>query len=307
MKLFHYFSILCILLSGTSLLGQSAGIKADLTINDREINLGKPITVTVSIKHPEEVIVEFPAGRDFSPFELMSSSPRPTVTESGISYDVVDFHIRTFSLAPKQLLSLPYTWYGARDTGSSKLFSDTLFLHRNIAIVNDSLEYRYSLTPIVLEDPPNYLNILLACFAITLFIVLAGLSLRKPISRFWAMRNLNRQSERVKKSLDRIAIEQNQEIQLESLNSLWRDYLDPKQKRQLGAMTTTELQQGVQGLTYLRIEDQKALLHAARLRDQVSFAGIPISKAEIHTVIESLKKIVDSTYTFRKDQLQSSK
>ncbi len=261
----------------------------------------------MSIQHPEDVVVEFPTGRDFSPFELMSTNPRPTVTESGISRDVVDFNIRTFSLSPRQLLTLPYTWYGARDTGSSTLFSDTLFLHRNIASVNDSLEYRYSLTPIVLEDPPNYLNILLATFAVILLLILAGLSVRKPIQRFWAMRNLNRQSERVKKSLDRIALEQNQEIQLESLNSLWREYLDPQQKRQLGAMTTTELQQGIQKLSYLRIEDQKALLQAARLRDQVSFAGVSISKTEINAVIDSLKKIVDSTYTFRKNQLQSSK
>lgn len=307
MKLSHYFTTLCFLLCGFSLLGQSAGIKAELSINDLEIKLGKPVTVTVSISHPEEVIVEFPAGRDFSPFELINTSPRPTVTENGISHDVVDFHIRTFSLSPKQLLSLPYTWYGARDTGSSKLFSDTLFLQRNIPLVNDSLEYRYSLTPIVLADPPNYLNILLVTAGMILLLVLIGLGLRKPIKRFWAMRNLNRQSERVKKALDRIAVEQNQEIQLESLNTLWRDYLDPQQKRQLGAMTTTELSQGIQGLTYLRIEDQKALLHAARLRDQVSFAGIPISKTEINTVITSLKKIVDSTYTFRKNQLQSSK
>lgn len=295
------------MLSGSFLLGQSAGIKAELAVNDHEIKLGKPITVTVSISHPDDVVVEFPAGRDFSPFELISTSPRPTVTEDGISFDVVDFHIRSFSLSSKQLLSLPYTWYGARDTGSSKLFSDTLFLQRNIDTVNDSLEYRYSLTPIVLKDPPNYLNNLLVISGIILLFVLLGLGLRRPIRRLWAMRNLNRQSDRVKKALDRIAVEQNQEIQLESLNSLWRDYLDPQQKRQLGAMTTTELIQGVQSLKYLRIEDQKALLHAARLRDQVSFAGIPISKTEINTVIESLKKIVDSTYTFRKSELQSSK
>lgn len=306
MRLFFSFLIL-FLISSSALLGQSTGIGAEIAIDDQEIKLGKPITVTVSIQHPEEVVVEFPTGRDFSPFELISTNPRPTVTQNGISNDVVDFQVRTFSLSPKQFLTLPYTWYGARDTGSSKLFSDTLFLHRNIAAVNDSLEYRYSLSPIVLEDPPNYLNILLVTFVITVLLILAGLSVRKPIQRFWAMRNLNRQCERVKKSLDRIGLEQNQEIQLESLNSLWRDYLDPHQKRQLGAMTTTELQQGIQKLSYLRIEDQKALLQAARLRDQVSFAGVSISKPEINAVIESLKKIVDSTYTFRKNQLQSSK
>lgn len=295
------------MLSGTFLLGQSSGINAELSIDNREIKLGKPVTATISISHPADVVVEFPSGRDFSPFELISTSPRPTITENGVSFDVVDFHIRTFSLAPKQLLSLPFTWYGARDTGSSKLFSDTLFLQRNITSVNDSLEYRYSITPIVLEDPPNYLNILLVTFGITVLLILAGLGLRKPINRFWALRNLNRQSERAKKALDRIAVEQNQEIQLESLNSLWRDFLDPQQKRQLGAMTTTELQNGIQSLKYLRIEDQKALIRAARLRDQVSFAGIPISKVEISTVIDSLKGIVDRTYTFRKSQLQRSK
>lgn len=300
--------MLCSLfLFGATLSGQSARIHAELSIDNRNIKLGAPIVATVSIDHPADIVVEFPTGRDFSPFELIHSSPRPTVTENGRSRDIVDFHIRTFSLASKQVLSLPYSWYGARDTGSSKLFSDTLLLQRHIATVNDSLEYRYSMVPIVLEDPPNYLNILLLSFTAIVVMILLGLALRKPIRRFWAMRNLNRQSERVKKSLDRIAIEQNQEIQLESLNSLWREFLDPQQKRQLGAMTTTELQQGIQSLVHLKIEDRKALLQAAKLRDQVSFAGVSISKAEISSVIESLKRIVDRTYVFRKNQLQKSK
>ena len=158
-----------------------------------------------------------------------------------------------------------------------------------------------------MADPPNYLRLLMFLLFAVLVISGIGLLLRKPIRRYWRMRNLNRHWERAKKDLKRLEQEPNQEIQLESINSMWRTYLDPRHQHQLGAMTTTELRESIRQFHFLKIEEQASLVKAAELRDRVAFAGQPLSKAEIHTLITSLEKVIDRTHAYRKAKLQGSR
>ncbi len=289
------------------LMGQSRSIEASLALDTDTIALGRPITVTLSIRHPADVMIEFPTSRDFSPFELVKSVSEPTRTEGKESWDVVHYEIRTFSLAPKQVLNLPYAWYGARDTGRASLLADSLELRGRIPELSDSLSYRSSTDLLPISDPPNYLRLMLVSLFGLLILFGIAFFLRRPIRRYWKLRNLNRNWDRTQKGLERLSKEPNQEIQLESINRLWRTYLDPYQKHQLGAMTTTELREGIQALTYLRMEDQQALIKAADFRDRVSFAGQPLKKPELHSLIQSLEKIIDRTYEYRKARIQKSR
>lgn len=298
--------LLCLLIPSYS-VAQRGTVTASLSVEADSIAIGEPLQISITVSHPSEAIIEFPTSRDFSPFGLIRGTATPTRTEGGLSLDEVEYEIRTFSLSPKQQLELPILWYNGQDTGQIRLLSDTFSLKRQIQQVNDSMEYRYTLTPVNLEDPPNYLSFLLLTFFALMLVSLLVFALRKPARRYWALRNLNRSTERMRKSLERLSKEQNQEIQLETLNTLWRNYLDPEQKIQLGAMTTTELSEGVQKLPYLNIEDQKALLEAARLRDQVSFAGHTVGYATIGDTFTAFQRVVDRVYQHRKSLIQGDK
>ena len=286
--------------------GQRGHISPSLTLSADSVSIGEIISVEVSVHHPTEAVIEFPSSRDFSPFELVRSTATPTQTEQSVSQDVITYEIRTFSMAAKQSLDLPLLWYNGQDTGQIRLLSDTLFLRRRIETVHDSLNYRFTINPIYLQDPPNYFPSLLLGFFVLLGASLIVFLLRKPARRYWALRNLNRNVERTKKALERLSGEQHQQIQLESLNMLWRSFLDPKMDLQLGAMTTTELIAGVQRLPFLTIEDHKALLKAATLRDEVSFAGNTVAKATIQDTIQALQRVVDRVYRHRKALIQET-
>lgn len=302
-------SVILILLTVfmSNVVAQRGKVSASLEIQADSIAIGEALLVTVQVDHPSEAVIEFPTSRDFSPFELIRGTASPTLSEDGLSRDQVQYEVRTFSLSPRQQLDLPILWYNGRDTGQIRLLSDTFFLKRQIPQVNDSLEYRFTLTPVDLKDPPNYLSFLLVVFFVLLLTSLIVFALRKPARRYWALRSLNRSAERMRKALERLSREQNQEIQLETLNSLWRSFLDPEQDIQLGAMTTTELSEGVQKLSYLNIEDQKALLEAARLRDQVSFAGHAVGQSTISATFTALQRVVDRVYKHRKSLIQGAR
>lgn len=289
------------------MLGQEGGVTARIDLTTDSIAIGRPITATLQIRHPAAVAVEFPTPRDFSPFELVSARPEATRTHDSISVDQVTYTIRTFSLAPLQVLDLPYTWYSRNDTGSGRVLSDSLVLQRRVAILSDSLAYRYDPTPLSLNDPPNYLRPMMLAMGLVLVLGILSLILHKPIRRMWGMRQIRRNWDRVKRALQRLAEEPNQEIQLESLNALWRSYLDPQQKFNLGAMTTTELPQGIRQLNYLSLSDQRALVKAAMLRDQVIFAAQPAATEQVASLIQDLARVFDETFSYRKIHFHKSR
>ena len=292
------------------LIGSSSfaqGVRAELSLSSDTMALGSVLYATLRISHPAETVIEFPTPRDFSPFEVLSTKPMATSTEDEISLDEIEYKIRTFSLSPKQVIALPYSWFSRSDTGSGVVFSDSLVLQRRVDQVLPELEYKYTNEPISLLDPPNFLRIMLLGLFIILLLTLFAFLLRKPIEKFVMMRTLKRNWERAQKGLARIGEEPNQEIQLESLNSLWRSYLDKNNDIQLGAMTTTELIAGVKKLNYLTLEDHQVLVKAANMRDQVLFAGVPVSGPEVKRLVIELARVFDSTFENRKEQYQSSR
>lgn len=292
-------------LAGGLLQGQS--VRASLEFQADSFQLGSHVEATLSIWHPAQVVVEFPSARDFHPFELVSSRPQPTQTTDSQSFDVVVYTLRSFSLAPRQALNLPYSWYSRQDTGSGRVRSDSLLLLRDIPVLTDSLQFRSSSVLLPLQDPPNYLRAMLVALGLGLAAVLIVVLLRRPLRKYWLLRNLGRGLDRARRGLDRLAQENNQEIQLESLNSLWRAYVDPKAEHQLGAMTTTELREGVRRLRYLDLADQQVLVQASVLRDRVLFAGETVARQEVGSLVDGLRRVLDKTYAHRKAAIQAGR
>ncbi len=292
-------------LAGGLLQGQA--VRASLELHADSFRLGSHVEATLSIWHPAQVVVEFPSARDFQPFELVSSRPQPTQTSDSQSFDVVVYTLRSFSLAPRQALSLPYSWYSRQDTGSGRVRSDSLMLLRNITVLADSLQYRSSNVLLPLQDPPNYLRAMLVTLGLGLVVLLLVVVLRRPLRKYWQLRNLGRGLDRAQRGLERLAQENNQEIQLDSLNTLWRAYVDPKAEHQLGAMTTTELREGVRRLRHLDISEQQVLVQASTMRDRVMFAGEAVARQEVSALVNGLKQVLDKTYAHRKAAIQEGR
>ena len=134
-------------------------IKAKLEFEIDRIHIGEVVPLRMVIEHPAEIILVFPESRDFAPFELVSREPEPTKTINGVSWDVVTYQVRSFSLDKKQAIRLPYSFYGRRDTVQRYVLTDSIFM--NLLTPEDitGLEYKSHNSIISLVDPPNYLII----------------------------------------------------------------------------------------------------------------------------------------------------
>lgn len=289
------------------LVAQPDRVTATLTLSDDTMAIGRKLTATLRVEHPAKVVVEFPAPRDFAPFEIIETRPRPTESQAARSVDVVEYDIRTFALAAKQQLRLPYSWYSRRDTGSGFIVSDTLRLQSRVGRLSDSLTYRVERNLLPLSDPTDYFRLTLIGFAVVLLLSSIGFLMRRPIARMLARRQLRSQWQKASRDLQRLRGELNQEKQLEGINNLWRAYLDPVNRRHLGAYTTTELQEAVHNLDYLHIEEQRSLLNASELRDRVVFAGQRIPETQVDQLLRELQRVFDRAYAYRKARLHASR
>ena len=279
-------------------------IKAKLEFQTDTVQIGQVVAVKMVIEHPAEVILVFPESRDFAPFELVSREPEPTQTINGVSWDVVTYQVRSFSLATKQAIRLPYSFYGRRDTIQRFVSTDSIYMSLVTPEDISGLEYQSHDGMISMVDPPNYLGIGILVAAIFVVMAIAGFFLRKPLEKYLAIRKTDLEWRAVKKQLKRMENLPDQIKLFDQLNQLWKAYLDPDDSIGLRSMTTTEIRREIIKFSDYSMNQQQVLINTSRTADQVIYAGKTLRLAEVLEILENIKKVLGSTYLRRKKQVK---
>lgn len=258
----------------------------------------------MSLTHPEEMVVIFPRKEEaFQPFELVSSDVTPTKTKSGISVDAVRYRLRTFDLAPKQAVLLPYAYLIGSDTIQKFVRSDSLQILFRIPKGEESGNFQAFEGILTLPLPPNYsLWILIGIILLILLFILA-IFLRQPLDRYLKLQRLKQEWMEVRKELKRLERHTDQSYQMDQLNHLWKEYLDQSDEIGLLSMTTTELQNNLPLLMFLTRSQKDILLKASQVGDQVIYAGESIPQEDFNTLIWELHEIIDTAYEERKEKI----
>ncbi|RMG75542.1 MAG: hypothetical protein D6722_00780 [Bacteroidetes bacterium] len=299
---------LCLLLGGV-LAGLAAQPVVRLSLASDSLRVGEPFEARLEIQHAPDVVVVFPSRRTrLAPFELVDARAEPTVTQAGRSRDVLTLALRTFEVADKQVLRLPYAYLSGRDTVWQTIASDTLAMVRLAPVPpGEEVGYRHSEDLMHWTLPRDY-SWLVLLLAIALF-VLGGVVffLRRPLRRYLYLSRLSREWKATYRELTEIGALGQQEALFAQLNGLWRRYLDPDERLGLASMTTTELQQGVMALTHLSTHQQATLLEAATKADRVLYARLDLPPGEVAPLLRNLAEVLRATYEARRRQLLTSR
>lgn len=104
------FSIaLCLFLTvGKKSFAQKDLVEVSGRFSSDSVELGKPLTYSLTARYPEKMMVLFPdSSYRFAPFEYQKKNLAPTRTKNGISYDSVVYTFTTFEIDSIQSLQLP--------------------------------------------------------------------------------------------------------------------------------------------------------------------------------------------------------
>ncbi|MEL6673732.1 MAG: hypothetical protein AAFR61_16120 [Bacteroidota bacterium] len=289
----------------TSLQGQE--VQAILSFDSDTMAIGMPVSLKLAIQHPQDVMVEFPTPRDFEPFEWVGSEPEPTQTLEGISWDVVTYQVRSFSLEEAQALFVPYAYYSGQDTFRAYAFSDTIRLNLRLTEWDPSMQYNLQTGLLELQDPPNYLLWISIILGVAALLLVIGYFLRHPVQRYLAYQKNQTEWQVVRRRLRKLEDEADQVYLFKELSQLWKGYLDPRDRRGFRFMTTTELRNHLERDPGFSQGQRGVLIRASQQGDQVIYAGKSLERPEIKHLIGELKQVLGHIYQIRKKALGRKK
>lgn len=300
----HPLFLACLFLwcqSAPALYGQTLPVQAKLDFSQDSVALGEVIELEMTLVHPESTEVFFPSRRrDFLPFEWIDSERLPTETQEGKLKEAMIYRLRTFSLSPRQGLTLPYGFRSSTDTLRSEVISPRLRLAERIEVVSDSVGYQVDAELVPVGAEGNSLGWVAWGVLGLIVLLLLGWMLRPPLLRILRRRSLHQEWSQLKKQIQRLPEESDQGELFDRLSRLWRQWLDPEEEWSLLSLTTTEMQQRLPEIYTLTEAQREHLLAIAQASDQTIYAGRNLSRENIDHLITHLLPILEQEYRRRK-------
>ncbi len=299
-----YIIILLLIGLGTpwSSFAQPRTLRIQLSFGQDSVALGEILELRMTVQHLKGTEVFFPTRRrDFLPFEWIESERLPTQTSGDLETDAMIFRIRTFNLAARQSITLPYGYRSATDTIRSTVTSSPLVLIQQIQELDDSLSYQIDpkLEEVVGAKPSS--EWLWWLGGILLISSLLGWLLRSPALKLLKRRQLRQEWNQLQRKLQALLEEKDQAQVFDELSHIWRHWMDSTEEWGLLSLTTTELSQKLPSLSHLTEAERHSLLEASRATDKVIYAGRNLKKAEIKRIIEDIIPVLHQEY-LRRDQ-----
>ncbi|GAB4420532.1 MAG: hypothetical protein OHK0039_34240 [Bacteroidia bacterium] len=286
-------------------LGGVAQPQASLTFSTDTLAVGRLVEARLEIRHSAGQVVVFPRqAADFAPFELAGRTVLPTQTRDGRSTDAVIYHLRTFSLAPRQALRLRYGYLRDQDTLWAVAASDSLRLLRRVGLVPTPPDWRHSKPLQDWRVPRDYSRLLVLVATLIVFLALLALVLHKPLLAYLQRRRLYQEYRSLMCYLASLRQHRSQPEQLDGANRLWKQYIDPEATWHLASLTTTELERQIQRFTFLTRPQQQTLLRLSGAVDEVLYAGHTLSETALQDLLWNLEGIIDATYQARRQALR---
>lgn len=299
-KLLFTVALALLWLSLSSLRAQTLPVQAKLIFSQDSVALGEVIELKMILIHPEGTEVFFPSRRrDFLPFEWIDSERLPTETRDDKLINAMVYRLRTFKLAPRQGVTLPYGFRSNTDTLRNEVISPRLHLAQRITTLSDSLGYRTDPELVSLGTEESSVPWVLWIMGGLLLLGVLAWMLRPPLLRMLKRRSLRQEWSQLRKQIQRLPEEADQGELFDQLSRLWRQWLDPEEKWSLLSLTTTEMQQRLPQIPTLSDAQREHLLSIAQASDQAIYAGRNLSKEKIEHQITHLLPILEQEYRRR--------
>ncbi len=274
-----------------------------LSFEQDSVALGERVELTFEVTHDPKTQVLFPSRRkDFLPFDFVRSQ-QPTQEQVGERVrESLVYEIRTFDLASRQAVTLPYQYQSEADTINAQVRSDSVILAERILELSDTLKYRLAPNLYDLVKEEDHSLIWLAGVGGLLALGLLIWILRRPVAYLLARRNLLTEWQQVRRQVQRLEKVEDQRHLFDELSRLWKHWMDPEDRFGLPSMTTTELESRLPQLAHLTPGQRAILLQASRDADRTIYAGQQLDRPTILQLIHSLVEVMQIEYK-RRDKL----
>ncbi len=293
-----------LLLCWLPVLSAAQQVAVTLTPIDKAIKVGVPFLAELSVRHPEDVVVIFPdSAKDFAPYELVTSDPRPTHTESGTSIDATLLTLLSWEVDSIQKMQFSAGYLNAQ--------GDTILVPSNeveleflpiVTAYSDSLKLKMIKDMLPIAEPINFLAIGILIFIGAAIVIGLYFLLRKPVGRALRRWSVKRDWQRFRSDYQRVLpLLPQQEEYTTALSMAWKRYLDRRNAHHLQALTTSELEDALREIPILSDEDIQVLVALGRSRDMVMFAGIPETDERLRSLHERIGAIMEKEFKRRKE------
>ncbi len=271
-------------------------------------SVGRPMVAEAEAFYPKNFKPVFPpmAGLASPPFEAISVEVLDQRTQGEVSRSVWKITVRSFDMAPEQSLRLIIGFVAETDTLWRDASSDTVSLNSHLSANIDSLNFTIQDSFIPLTDPPAPkkwpLWSLISIGVLALIIIIAW----KPINTYATLRRHQWEWQRMRKQLRQLAqMQTNQTSLFYVLDSLWKHYLDPDGRMNIKTLSTTELKSAIMHTTGLSLDQQQTFLSAARMHDQVIYAGQELEHRVVVALMNDVRYSLEKIYNKRRSQIMN--
>jgi hypothetical protein len=249
----------------------SAQLKGEMQLLADTVALGNPIQVKGWIKYNSNQKVIFPdTSQAFKPYEYI----RKELSTTSIGSNQVDsffYEFRSFEIASRQILSLPFILISKQDTLKTLMLKDSFKLISRLPENRDSLKVQAHEDLVEVNAPPDYSGWLLLILIGILLLGLTAYFAYKPILKHLAKRKIQLEFNQIRKKIESLSPDSQEEF-IYSLNHLFRSYYSKNLPIRLESLSTPELKK-IQFPNQLVSEDHQFLLKLATLADSIIYAG----------------------------------
>lgn len=274
------------------------------------VAVGQPLVLSIEVTHPTGTQVVAPdEARHFGTWTVLAKQPAETETSDGALLTRLVYSITTFEVKRIQSLGLAPCVLRGADTLCAAPDTAHIFLAARVHNTAPDVPYRAhtDLYPVVF--PINWTLVGLALGLGLAVLALVLVLLRKPYFRWRARRRLAGEYTSLQRQLAHL---QSQNLAADayvaSVNALWRKYIGNAWGVPLHALSTREL---ARVLVAARADAHTAglpptdaLLHLAKLEDDMHYAQRRHSANEVLAHLPALQPVLNHAYTLNLSRIQ---
>lgn len=236
------------------------------------IKIGAEVPYVLTAKYPSDMVLLFPDSTfDFSPFELVSKTFAPTVSDSTMSYDSVVYYLTTFEIDNVQTLDMEVYKIDGYDSITLSSGVDSIFLKSYVKEIGPETELK---ADTVYEEVKLQFNTILWLIIAGVFVVIAiivalvfGSQITRQIQIYWLKKRHQKFAKAFFERMNQLA-EHGDTKQVEHLLTEWKHYLEKLQKVPYSTLTTKEI---------LKLHSEEDIKEVLRNIDRSLYANQPLN------------------------------
>ena len=213
-------------------------------LKDR-IKVGEHVQYTLSLKYSSEKEVLFPdSSFNYFPFDYVEKRFFKTRTEGAFSIDSAVYTLASFETDTVQQLALPVFYINNGDSIKVSANPDKIILVPTVTVVADSVKLMQNTNYVKVDKQINYTDWFIGVFLFILIVIVFILSFGESIARKLKFRRLHRQHDKFVKnfaSLTQGLGEENFQVKLQEIYTLWKKYLQQISNRPYSSYSTREI------------------------------------------------------------------